>query len=111
MKARILPSKLMSKKQIKARDEEIDRQIVERDRKFAMENDAMVLWVIHLVHKHGKKRLRRFFDRCFEEHEALREFYQLEPEEMGWLYTRKLKEIGVDIEAWYAEKLGEQQSK
>ncbi|MBE6666765.1 MAG: hypothetical protein E7607_00445 [Ruminococcaceae bacterium] len=111
MKARILPSKLMSKKQIKARDEEIDRQIIERDRKFAMENDAMVLWVIHLVHKHGKKRLRRFFDRCFEEHEALRAFYQLEPEEMGWLYTRKLKEIGVDIEAWYAEKLGEQQSK
>ena len=111
MKARILPSKLMSKKQIKARDEEIDRQIIERDRKFAMENDAMVLWVIHLVHKHGKKRLRRFFDRCFEEHEALRAFYQLEPEEMVWLYTRKLKEIGVDIEAWYAEKLGEQQSK
>ena len=71
----------------------------------------MVLWVIHLVHKHGKKRLRRFFDRCFEEHEALRGFYQLEPDEMGWLYTRKLKEIGVDIEAWYAEKLGEQQSK
>ena len=111
MKARIPPSKFMSKKQIKARDEEIDRQIVERDRKFAMENDAMVLWMIHVTHKHGKKRLRRFFDRCFEEHEALREFYQLEPEEMGWLYTRKLKEIGVDIEAWYAEKLGEQKSK
>lgn len=41
MKARIPPSKLMSKKEIKARDEEIDRQIVERDRKFAME---MMLW-------------------------------------------------------------------
>ncbi len=107
MKARIPPSKLMSKKQIKARDEEIDRQIVERDRKFAMENDAMVLWMIHITHKHGKKRLRRFFDACFEEHERLRENFQFSNDEMGWLYSRLLKDIGVDIEAWYAEKLGE----
>lgn len=107
MKARIPPSKLMSKKQIKARDEEIDRQIVERDRKFAMENDAMVLWMIHITHKHGKKRLRRFFDTCFEEHERLRENFQFSNDEMGWLYSRLLKDIGVDIEAWYAEKLGE----
>lgn len=108
MKARIPYRKRMSKNEERAMNDEINRQVVENDRKFAMENDAMVLWVIHLVHKHGKKRLRRFFDRCFEEHEALREFYQFSNEDMGWLYTRKLKEIGVDIEAWYAEKLGEQ---
>ena len=108
MKARIPYGKRMSKSETKAMNDEINRQVVENDRKFAMENDAMVLWVIHLVHKHGKKRLRRYFDACFEEHERLREFYQFSNEEMGWLYTRKLKDIGVDIEAWYAEKLGEQ---
>ena len=108
MKARIPPSKLMSKKEIKARDEEIDRQIVERDRKFAMENDAMVLWCVHVVHKHRKKRLRRLFDTCFEEHEKLRKNFQFSNEEMGWLYSRLLKDIGVDIEDWYAEKLAEQ---
>lgn len=105
MKARIPYRKQMSKRETKAMNDEINRQIVENDKKFAMENDAMVLWMIHVVHKHGKKRLRRFFDQCFEEHERLRNLYQLSNDEMGWLYTRKLKKIGVDIEAWYAEKL------
>ncbi len=103
MKVRI-PQK-MTKEQNKAMNDEINRQIVESDRKFALENDAMVLWVMHIVFKFGKKRLKRYFDRCFQEHEDLRNFFQFDNDDMGWLYTRQLKEIGVDIEEWYREKI------
>lgn len=46
----------------KAMDMEINRQIVEADRRYADDIDAMVLYTLHVHLGFGKKRLRKFYD-------------------------------------------------
>lgn len=101
MKARI-PYQMTSQ-QKKAMNDEINRQILEHDEMFAVDNDATVLWTLHTCFGFGKKRLRRFWEACLKEHARLREYYQMEPDDDGWLYRYKLKQIGVDVQAWYDE--------
>lgn len=96
----------LNKAEQKAMDAEINRQILEHDESFAMDNDAAILWTLHVCFGFGEKRLKKFWDCCFKEHQRLRDYYQLEPEDDGWLYRRKLKEIGVDIEALYKNMKG-----
>lgn len=102
MKAR-LPIQL-SQKERKAMNDEINRQILERDEAFSLDFDSTVLWTLHICFGFGKKRLRRFWDTFLAEHNRLREYYQMDPEDNGWLCRRKLKDIGVDVEEWYREQ-------
>ena len=88
----------------KAMDIEIGRQLVERDKKYKEDIDAMVLYVLMAHYGWRKKRLREFWKAFTAEHNALRDFYQLdEPGDHQWLVHRQLKEIGVDIHQWYKE--------
>jgi hypothetical protein len=84
-------------------NEEIHRQIVEHDRKYSMDLDAMILWTLHCFTDWDKDKLRAFWDECFKEHQYLRDFYELNPEDDDWLYRFKLKDMGIDIEEWYKE--------
>lgn len=104
MKARI-PFQMTSA-QRKAMNEEINRQILEHDEAFAMDSDATVLWILHTEFGFGAKRLRRFWNSYFRQHQELREYYQFDVDEVGWLCRYKLKQIGVDIEKWYKENNG-----
>lgn len=89
----------------KAMNIEINRQLVERDKQYAADIDAMVLYTLMAHYGWKKKRLRRFWKAFIEEHKALREFYQMdEPGDNEWLAHRMLKEIGVDINEWYKEE-------
>lgn len=97
MKARV--PWLGSKQQKAALQEEINRQILEADEKYASNIDAMVLYTLHAHFGFGKKRLREFWDAFQQEHDKLIEHYQM-PGEFVWLCNRKLKEIGVDLEEW-----------
>lgn len=81
----------------KAMDMEINRQIVEADRRYADDIDAMVLYTLHVHLGFGKKRLRKFYDAFSAEHDRLIQYYQM-PDD----YT--LKRIGVDVEAWNKER-------
>lgn len=81
---------------------EINRQIVEADRKYTNDIDAMVLYTLHVHLGFGKKRLRRFWEAFQQEHKALIEYYQM-PDDGAWLCQRKLKDIGVDVEEWNKE--------
>ena len=101
MKARI-PAQLSSRER-KAMNEEIKKQILEHDENFAKDFDSMVLWTLHICFGFGKKRLKRFWDCFLKEHNNLRERYMLSPEDDGWLYRYKLKDIGVDVDNWYDE--------
>jgi len=101
MKAR-LPYK-MTAEQKKAMNEEINRQIIENDTKFSIDHDATVLYTLYVTFGFGPKRLRRFWDACLKNIIELREYYQFGPEDDGWICRRKLKDIGVDVEAWYKE--------
>lgn len=84
---------------------EINQQILEQDKQFTLDLDTMVLWTLHSRRGWGAKRLREFYLDMFEEHLRMREFYELDD-----LYPErhKLKEIGVDIEAWYKELFDDQ---
>ena len=84
---------------------EIDQQILEKDKGYQLDIDTMVLWSLNQFAGWGPKRLRDFYLFMMNEHLRMREFYELDD-----LYPErhKLKERGVDIEAWYSEFFDEE---
>lgn len=89
----------------KAMDIEINRQLVERDKQYAADIDAMVLYTLMAHYGWKKKRLRKFWDAFISEHKALRDFYDMnEPGDNEWLAHKMLKDIGIDIQEWYKEE-------
>lgn len=89
----------------KAMNEEINRQLIEADRKYTNDFDAMVLYTLHTHLGFGKKRLRKFWEAFKTEHDKLIEYYQM-PGEGAWLADYKLKEIGIDVAEWNKEDNG-----
>lgn len=87
----------------KAMDMEIKRQLLEVDKNYTNDIDALVLYVLHTHLGFGKKRLRRFYEAFSREHDRLVEHYQL-PDDGAWLSMQKLKDIGVDVEKWNRER-------
>lgn len=83
---------------------EINQQILEQDKAFTLDMDSMVLWTLHNKYGWGFKRCRQFYLDMFSEHIRMREFYELDD-----LYPEryKLKEKGIDVEAWYNELFDE----
>lgn len=79
---------------------EINQQILEKDRGYQLDIDTMVLWSIRLFTGWGPKKLKNFYQFMFKEHLRMREFYELDD-----MYPEryKLKEKGIDVEAWYQE--------
>lgn len=82
---------------------EINRQIAESERQHANDLDALILYALHVHLGLGKKRLRRFYEAFTAEHNKLIEHYEM-PDDNAWLANMKLKEMGVDVAAWNAEK-------
>lgn len=79
---------------------EINKQILAKDREYQLDIDTMVLWTLHQCYGWGAARLKKFYVAMMKEHLRMREFYELDD-----LYPEryKLKEKGVDVEAWYDE--------
>ena len=110
MRARKLGGKVfgayMTAAEKKAMNLEIQRQCAEYDRKHLLEIDAMILWVLHDRFGFGPRRLKRFFDSFASSVDSLAEYYEMDSSDQIWLCSKKLKDIGVDIEKWYAERSG-----
>lgn len=87
----------------KAMELEINRQIIEADRKYVNDIDAMVLYTLHVHLGFGAKRLRRFYEAFSAEHDRLIQYYQM-PDDYTWLCREMLKRRGVDVEAWNRER-------
>lgn len=100
-KGKVFGADLTAKERL-AMNIEINRQIVEADRKYTNDIDAMVLYTLHVHLGFGKKRLRRFWEAFQQEYKALVEHYQM-LDDGAWLCQRKLKDIGVDVEEWNKE--------
>lgn len=85
-----------------AMDHEINQQCLEADERLALDIDAMVLYTLHRHLGFGVKRLHDFYVAMAAEHRRMREYYQMDD-----LYPErsKLKELGVDLEAWQKEVL------
>ena len=85
-------------------DKEINRQIVENDKKFSIDNDSSILYMLHVHFGFGKKRLKKAWKLFYAENKKLRDYYLMEVEDGGWLCRQKLLQIGVDVEEWYREE-------
>ena len=85
-----------------AMDHEINQQCLEADERLALDIDTMVLWALHRHLGFGVKRLHDFYVAMAAEHRRMREYYQMDD-----MYPErsKLKELGVDLEAWQKEVL------
>lgn len=93
----------LTAKERRAMNIEINRQIVEADRKYLNNVDAMILYFLHKHLGFGKKRLRRAWEQFTVIHDDLVNYYEM-PDDGAWLADRKLQEIGVDVAAWNAGK-------
>ena len=84
---------------------EIHQQCLAADKAFTLDMDTLYLWTLHSKYRWGLKRLKQFYKDVFVEHLRMREFY-----EMDDLYPEryKLKEKGIDVEAWYNELFDEE---
>ncbi len=92
-----------TKAEKKAMDMEINRQIIEADRRYTDDIDAMVLYTLAVHLSFGPKRLRRFYEAFAAEHDRLIQHYEM-PDDYTWLCKEQLKKIGVDVEAWNRER-------
>lgn len=87
-----------------ALDKAIYKQVVQNDRKFEIDRDSTFLWMLHQEFKFGKKNLYRAWKSLVPRVEELRNYYEMTPQDDGWLCRQKLKAIGVDVERWYADE-------
>lgn len=101
MKARI-PWK-PSKSEKKAMKDEINRQVIEVNKQYANDIDAVILYTLHKRFGFGKKRLRQFFEAFYAEYQTLVKYYEM-PEACPFICDRELKKIGVDIAEWNKER-------
>lgn len=81
-----------------AMNREINAQLLEADKRFTLDVDSMVLSTLHHEYGWGPKRCKDFYIRMFRHHIEMRKFYEIDD-----LYPEryKLKEAGIDVEAWY----------
>ena len=87
----------------KALDIELDKQIAEHMHEHNLEVAAMCLWVLHEKFGFGTERLRRFYDGFCDGIDDLTKYYVMTDKDAAWLCNWKLKEYGIDIEAWDRE--------
>ena len=83
---------------------QLNDQIIEYDRKYWCDVDRAILYTLHKHYGFGVKRLREFWELIQQTHDDLVKKYEM-PGEFNWLVDTKLKEIGVDVDAWNSESL------
>jgi hypothetical protein len=93
----------LSKKEQKAVDIEINRQILERNRQFVDDFDYMVMKLLHDHFGFGFARLRRFYDAFCKEYNALEKHYEMADAGM-YVARKEMNELGVNIEQWNREE-------
>ncbi len=99
---------ILNKVEQRVLDEEINKQILEHDLQFQIDNDSAILEMLHVHFGFGPKRLKKAWKLFYAEHRKLREHYGMAPEDGGWLCRQQLLKIGVDVEQWYKEEQEEQ---
>jgi len=92
----------LNKKEQRILNEEINKQILEKDAQYTNDIDACVLYTLHVFLGFGAKRLRQFWEAFRSEHSRLQKHYEM-PGDTAWLASHVLKRIGVDVAAWNTE--------
>ena len=94
----------LNEKEKKALDIELGKEFAKYNRNNANEVDAIILWVLHDQFGFGHDRLKKFHAAFQPSLEELCKRYEMtNKDDELWLCTRKLLDIGVDIEDWNKE--------
>ena len=94
----------MSKRHQQVLRQEINKEIVKAMRHSDIDSDAGVMLVLHREFGFGRKRLMQFWEENFKMRNELASFYEMQGDDLMWLYKRKLQEeTGIDIEKLYNE--------
>lgn len=94
----------LNEKEKKALDIELGKEFAKYNRNNANEVDAIILWVLHDQFGFGHDRLKKFHAAFQPSLEELCKRYEMtDKDDELWLCTRKLLDIGVDIEDWNKE--------
>lgn len=89
----------------KALNIEINRQLIENEKKYAKDFDAAILYFLRKKYGFGYKRLKEFFMDFEKVHEELIAYYELDEQDGPWFCNRELQEeLGIDLDEWYREK-------
>lgn len=88
----------------KALDMEARRSLAEYTRKHELEIEATVLWQIKHITDWDEGQLKAFYQDFDVTLSKLIQHYEMGSEDAQWLCTKKLKDEGIDIEAWRREK-------
>lgn len=99
-----LPNKKLSASQKKALMPAIEKEILDYQDRFYVENAAAILWALHITFGFGEKRLKKFWDAYFDAHDEVVKHYQLDNLGEGMIYKELLHRIGIDIDKWCDEK-------
>lgn len=98
MKAR----RRMSSAERRAMNQEINRQLIERNDEWLVDVEAMVLLVLHEHYGFGNKRLLRFREHFIEECKEMRRYYEMD--DVSYPAKVRLKKLGIDVEQLYREQ-------
>ncbi len=84
---------------------EARRQLMESKEAFANELEALFLYVLHVSPdtRFGKKRLKRIYKLFSDEFYRMCDKYEMDD---TFPMRQKLKDIGVDLDAWHKEYTG-----
>lgn len=101
---------------------EILRQIIETNKEYELETDALFLWVLHEKYGFGLGRLRGLYEEIFRARKEVHDFLRASPEDNPqcnqkqlendnrqaayFAFTKKLEDYGLDIEEEF-ERLDE----
>lgn len=102
---KIILGAVLTKEEKAALKIEVQKEAAEVLRKSQREFDAIVLWELHKQLDLGPVRLKRFYDGFAPIIDELLTRYEMGDEDIEWLCTKKLFDIGVDIEAWENETM------
>lgn len=100
MRARI-PYNL-NKYQKKEMEKEINAQIAEADAKYCAEVDAVVLFTLMVEEGWGKRKLRRFWEAMYKNHQEMLKRYEMN-DDYPWICTKFLMDRGIDVKEWNRE--------
>ena len=93
----------LSKKEQRAMDEEINRQLIERHSEFTDDVDYMIMRILHKEFGFGLTRLKRFYEAFIVDNDALVKHYQM-PDAGAYIAREEMDAIGCNIEKWNKER-------
>lgn len=94
----------LSPGQRKAEKREIAELVKQVTESTALELEAIFMWAAHEKWGKGKKSLREYYDFVADNIESLVNHYEVGEDGRKFILLYKLKEIGVDLEAWHRER-------